>query len=329
MTRPELSEITALAYIGVQSEKSQDWDAFATSLLGMQGIDKGGAFRTYRMDDRAQRLIVDGAADRPGFFGWEVTYRDQLDKVAARVEAFGIKVNIGTASLRAQRMVADLIWFHDPSGYRIEICWKPALTEDPFVPGRPIAGFKTGPLGMGHIVLHSDKFKEMLEFYRDTLRFSVSDYFMAPFPVYFFHVNGRHHSFALIGSGQTGLHHFMVELMSLDDVGQGYDLAKHDHDSVAYTLGRHTNDWMTSFYTHTPSEFFIEYGWGAREVDPQTWEPEETFDGPSFWGHDRLYLEPEAAQRMRNMALDASARGRRADDIPSCAWASSLLARDS
>ena len=46
---------------------------------------------------------------------------------------------------------------------------------------------------------------------------------LSPYPMYFFHVNGRHHSFAMIGTGRRGLHHFMVEYQNLDDVGQGYD----------------------------------------------------------------------------------------------------------
>ena len=32
--------------------------AFATRLLGMQAVDRGGGMRAFRMDDRAQRLIV-------------------------------------------------------------------------------------------------------------------------------------------------------------------------------------------------------------------------------------------------------------------------------
>jgi hypothetical protein len=55
----------------------------------------------------------------------------------------------------------------------------------------------------------------------------------------------------------------MVELLSLDDVGQGYDIAGRD-DAVAYSLGRHSNDHMMSFYATSPSGFFVEYGWGAR-----------------------------------------------------------------
>ncbi|MEM1285758.1 MAG: VOC family protein [Pseudomonadota bacterium] len=323
------AEIAALAYIGIRSDRLEDWQQFASGLLGMQQVDRGAHLRSFRMDDRKQRLLVDGQRDGQEFFGWEVVYHADLEKLAARLEAHGHNVTWGSRALAAARMVSDLIVFDDPSGYRIEVCWKPEVTDDPFVPGRPIAGFKTGPLGMGHAVLHTGKIEPMLTFYRDILRFGVTDFGRQPYPLYFFHVNGRHHSFALVGSGQSGMHHFMVELLSLDDVGQGYDLAGLEQDRLAYTLGRHTNDWMTSFYTHSPSRFFVEYGWGAREVDPVDWVTEETFDGPSFWGHERLYLDEKGAKRLRDMRLETATAGKRAMDYsPSCPWANSIIARD-
>ena len=55
---------------------------------------------------------------------------------------------------------------------------------------------------------------------KDLLDFKVSDYSINPIPLYFFHVNGRHHSFALVGSNKIGFHHFMVEYKNLDDVVQ-------------------------------------------------------------------------------------------------------------
>ena len=72
----------------------------------------------------------------------------------------------------------------------------------------------------------------------------------------------------------------------------------------------------------TPSEFFVEYGWGGRVIDPATWQPHETFDGPSFWGHERLNLPPEQRDRFRQMRLDAAARGVRAP--VNCAWLESV-----
>jgi len=47
---------------------------------------------------------------------------------------------------------------------------------------------------------------------------------------------------------------------------------------------------MTSFYSRTPSEFRLEYGWGGRSIDPKSWQPVEVTYGPSLWGHDRTWV---------------------------------------
>lgn len=322
-------ELKALGYIGVRSGKLDDWSSFATRLLGMQAVDRGEGMRAFRMDDRKQRLVIDRhEGDELGCLGWEVESRTDLETLAGRLEANGVAVAWGTRALADERRVAELLVFRDPGGNRLEAFHGAEVTSDPFVPGRPISGFKTGPLGMGHVVLNVVDVEPMLPFYRDLLGFRVTDYGLTPFKLYFFHLNGRHHSFAMVGSGRSSFHHFMVELGSLDDVGQGYDLAQLEHDRIAYTLGRHTNDYMTSFYAHTPSGFFIEYGWGARIIEPEIWEPHETFDGPSFWGHERLYMPEDQRARLRDMRLDAAARGVRAHMPSSCPWLDSVIARE-
>ncbi|KAA0910004.1 VOC family protein [Aquicoccus porphyridii] len=324
--------LSSLGYIGVRSARTEDWSGFATGLLGMQEVDRGGSSRTFRMDDRKQRLLVTGDGDEGlDFLGWEVDSAEELDRLAGRLEDAGVAVKLEAAALADQRLVGRLISFKDPDGNHIEVFCKPQVASDPFVPGRPISGFKTGTLGMGHAVLHVEDAQALLPFYRDLLGFNVTDYGLTPFPLYFFHLNGRHHSFAMVGSGRKGLHHFMVELQSLDDVGQGYDIAQAEDGRVAYTLGRHSNDHMTSFYAHSPSGFFVEYGWGARVIEPETWEPHETTDGPSYWGHERVHL-PEGdpgRERMREMRMDAARRGMRAaDPVPNCAWLDSVVNRE-
>jgi 2,3-dihydroxybiphenyl 1,2-dioxygenase len=324
--------LTSLGYIGIRSTRTADWQTFATNLLGMQQVDAGAGVRAFRMDDRKQRLIVtDDAGDGLQFMGWEVESADALDGLASRLENAGVRVSLETAALADQRHVSRLASFADPEGNRLEVFCGPEAASDPFLPGRAISGFKTGSLGMGHAVLHARDVDILLPFYRDLLGFRVTDYGLKPFKLYFFHLNGRHHSFAMVGTGRQGMHHFMVELLSLDDVGQGYDLATQDEGKVAYTLGRHSNDHMMSFYANSPSGFFVEYGWGARVIDPDTWKPHETFDGPSYWGHERLYL-PETSsdrQRLREMRLDAARRGQRAPDpANSCAWLDSLVRQE-
>ena len=84
---------------------------------------------------------------------------------------------------------------------------------------------------------------------------------------------------------------------------------------------------MTSFYAQTPSGFFVECGWGARVIEPETWQPHETFHGPSFWGHDRLYMEDEPRKRLQDMRLDAARRGVRADTQIDCPWLNAVVGR--
>jgi len=276
-----------------------------------------------------QRLLVSNEPGDPlAFIGWEVAARSDLDDYAARLERAGVRVTRATRAVAERRFVDDLIVFDDPAGNRVELFVNPMLSTEPFVPGRPIDGFKTGPLGMGHAVLHVPEIERLLPFYRDLLDFRVSDYGLKPYPLYFFHVNGRHHSFAMVGSGGSGFHHFMVEFKNLDDVGQGYDLAQLEEKRIAYTIGRHSNDYMTSYYAYSPSGFFVESGWGGRVIDPATWAPHETYDGPSFWGHERLYLTEEGGRkRLRDMRLSAAAHGRRAPPVAECPWLFAELAK--
>jgi len=300
--------LQALGYVGFGSDKLEDWSTYATRFLGMELVDKSAASLALRMDDRKQRVII--ARDMPSsFYGWEVADAAALDALAARLNAAGVKTTRGTAALAAERHVKDLIVFADPIGNRLEAFHGAAVAAEPFRPGRTISGFRTGPLGMGHAVLTIERLDDVLPFYRDLLGFGLSDYILKPFRAFFFHVNPRHHSLAFIETGRNGIHHLMVELFSLDDVGQGYDIALMDKESIGVTLGRHTNDHVTSFYSRSPSDFMVEYGWGGRLVEPGNWKPEEYTIGPSLWGHDRRWLPDDKRAEARDMRLKNAADG--------------------
>jgi 2,3-dihydroxybiphenyl 1,2-dioxygenase len=306
-------DLLSLGYIGVGARDLDDWSAFATGLLGMQIADRTESCVAFRMDDRRQRIVVDRElAEGRRYFGWEAADANALRLVAARAEAAGHKVQHAHAALADQRFVGEMVWFDDPAGNRLEVFHSPHLTTEPFRPGRSISGFRTGPLGLGHAVLLAADIEAMIRFYEQVLGFHVSDFLLQPFRAYFFHTNSRHHSLALIEAPQDGMHHLMVELFNLDDVGQGYDLAQQQDGRIAVTLGRHTNDYMTSFYAKSPSEFMVEYGWGGRSVDPATWTAKEFTEGPSLWGHERNWLPPEKRVLARQMRMGAAAAGIRA-----------------
>ena len=45
--------------------------------------------------------------------------------------------------------------------------YNPYKEKEPFKPGRPISGFKTGALGMGHVVLYVKDFDKVVPFFPD------------------------------------------------------------------------------------------------------------------------------------------------------------------
>jgi len=156
----------------------------------------------------------------------------------------------------------------------------------------------------------SGTIQRLLPFYRDLLGFRLTDYYSHPFEAYFLHVNPRHHSLAMIRTGKNAVHHIMMEVFSLDDMGQGYDIAQRD-GRVATTMGRHTSDFITSFYTFTPSGFMVEYGWGGKAIDPDTWVATERTIGPSLWGHERSWLSPEKRAEALALRLENARQGER------------------
>jgi 2,3-dihydroxybiphenyl 1,2-dioxygenase len=305
--------LQALGYVGFGSGALDDWRQFGTGLVGLQAVERSPSLLAFRMDDRKQRIVIDRSmADGERFFGWEVADAAALDGLVARLERAEVEVIAGSQALADARRVGGLISFRDPAGNRLEAFYGAEIDDSPFSPGRSISGFRTGPLGLGHAVLTVENIDAVMPFYVNLLGFGLSDYMQKPFRAYFFHINARHHSLALIETGRNGMHHLMVELFSLDDVGQSYDVALSQPERVGVTLGRHTNDLMTSFYAKTPSSFMVECGWGGREIDPPNWQPFELADGPSLWGHERVWLPPADREVAREMRMRAAAAGLRA-----------------
>jgi 2,3-dihydroxybiphenyl 1,2-dioxygenase len=305
--------LQALGYAGFGSAALDDWRQFGTGLVGLQAVERSSSLLAFRMDDRKQRIVIDRSMPEGArFFGWEVADAAALETLAARLEQAEVDVIAEPQTLADDRRVGGLISFRDPAGNRLEAFYGAEIDDAPFCPGRSISGFRTGPLGLGHAVLTVENIDAVMPFYVDLLGFGLSDYMQKPFRAYFFHINARHHSLALIETGRNGMHHLMVELFSLDDVGQSYDIALTEENRIGVTLGRHTNDLMTSFYARTPSSFMVECGWGGREIEPSTWRPFELQDGPSLWGHERVWLPPEDRKLARAMRMRAAAAGLRA-----------------
>jgi 3,4-dihydroxy-9,10-secoandrosta-1,3,5(10)-triene-9,17-dione 4,5-dioxygenase len=290
--------IRSLGYLRIAATDVAAWRTFGTKILGMTEGRGPSADAVYlRMDNFPARLvIVPGEKDRLLASGWEVRSAADLAAVRARLESASIAVKDGSAEELADRRVQGLLYFTDPFRNSHEVFWGAALEHRPAISPYGTK-FVTGEMGLGHVVLPALNDEKALRFYTDVMGFRLRDSmrmdpraFGAPAdapPMWmrFLGLNERHHSLAFGPMPlPAGIIHLMIEVDSLDGVGQAWDRCLRKGIEPAATLGKHANDHMVSFYVKTPGGFDIEYGTGGMLVDEDSWVSRET-TAISLWGH--------------------------------------------
>lgn len=285
-----MSLVRSLAYLGVATAELPAWCEFASDGLGIALGEPGAdGVQPLRLDERAARILLEpGEREGLSYLGWEVADADELRAAVGALERAGCTVTPATDAELATRRVSAMAWTLDPAGWRVEIAHGAEHAAGRPAFGHGSAGFVTGSLGVGHVVLQAPDAPATLAFYRDVLGFSLRD--RLDEVLWFLGCNQRHHSIGIadIGGPARPLH-VMVEVAELDDLGAAFDRCVDRGDETSL-LGLHTNDRMLSFYVRTPSGFEIEYGWNGLLVDDGTWVT-TTLDRPSVWGHRQLDAE--------------------------------------
>ena len=262
-----MTKVDQLSYVGASATDLDVWRSYATEVLGHEIAADSDAQALYlRMDEHHHRLLIEpGDVDDVSFVGWEVADATQMRQVAAQVEAQGVEVTDGSPGEADRRRMIELVKFNCPhTGVQMEIGYGPEVLFIPHhLPTRALAGFKTGPLGLGHIVLYTSDVVKAESFYEQGLGFATSDRALVPGIgtfASFMHCNPRHHSLAFIQiDAPRRVQHVMFETLDMDDVGTTYDICR-ERDIVSTSLGRHLNDRMFSFYFQNPSGWHLEYG---------------------------------------------------------------------
>ncbi|MBE1549096.1 2,3-dihydroxybiphenyl 1,2-dioxygenase [Mycobacterium sp. OAS707] len=290
-----MSDLKSLGYVKVQATDMPRWRQFAFDVLGFakgSGPDEDALY--LRMDERAARIIVvPGDTDKIVTVGWEVRDHAALERVKAALDAGGVPVKELSQAEADARRVEEVIAFDDPAGTSTEVFHGAVLDHSPVV--TPFgAKFVTGEQGLGHVVLPALDVPGLFQFYTEVLGFVSRGAFRVPTPpefgplrVRFLGLNQRHHSLAICPAmtlRDPGLIHLMVEVDSLDAVGQALDRVNKDGFQLSSTLGRHTNDKMVSFYVRAPGDWDIEFGTDGMRVD-ETYYTAEEITADSYWGH--------------------------------------------
>lgn len=306
--------VRGLGYAGFACPDPRDWLSYATDVLGLMparavpgegwgepgkpgarppsagsGIGSDGSVYL-KMDDWQWRIAVHPGEGALRYFGLELGSRQDLEDAVAELKAAGHPAEIAPAAAAAGRAVTGLVHTRDPAGNAIELFYGPTLDRK-FVSPQGMR-FLTGSMGLGHLNLVVDQLAACQDFYINVLGFSLTDFvrFGPDMSANFYHCNERHHSIGLTRVGPVnGLHHLMLEVEEIDDVGKCLTRVETTGVPVTSSLGRHVNDHMFSFYMRGPSGFDIEIGCHAIKVGSD-WTPSEFVEG-DVWGHKGLDAE--------------------------------------
>jgi 3,4-dihydroxy-9,10-secoandrosta-1,3,5(10)-triene-9,17-dione 4,5-dioxygenase len=316
--------ILGLGYIGVVAADPKACLAYATDILGLMparavpgeswgiqavpgsgpesggsGVGKDGSVYL-KLDDRQWRIAVHPGTGRGGlqYIGLEVGGPIELEVALSELAATGHRAEMGNETDARARAVTGIGYTSDPAGNIIELFYGPTLDRK-FHSSFGMS-FETGDMGLGHINLLVDELAKCRDFYTRILGFRLTDYirFGDNMSANFFHCNPRHHSIGLTRVGAIdAVHHLMLQVEEVDQVGQCLERAEAAGILITSTLGRHANDRMLSFYMRSPFGFDVEIGCGAIRVGGD-WTPREFVEG-DVWGHKGLTAE----------AIQAAAQG--------------------
>lgn len=290
--------VSNLGYVILEMQDPAAWAKFAKSVLGFgtaKSFGEKGA-KYLRMDNAPFRYMIrKGDTDRFVAGGYQMASKKAFDEQIAAFEKAGCEVTHGSEKDAKHRAVKALASVIDPSGNRVEIFYGREKGE-PFTPGHGIKSFKTGKMGLGHMVLPAPNNEETIKFYTKVMGFGVSDDLRLPafaegMPeqrIYFMHAdNPRHHTLGLYNfPNPSGVVHLMAEVGTIDEVGDCMERVKKAGLHIFASLGRHANDEMISFYFFAPGGIGIEVGYDGKTVkDWSAFKPTKSKIG-DLWGHE-------------------------------------------
>ena len=294
-----MAKISSLGYAGFGVSDLDRWEELAVEVLGLvPGHRQPGKSLGLRMDRFDQRIVLTrDAADDLQYVGWLFDTDEDLECYIRDLRHTGIEISAESDETAEQRCVERVYACSDPNGVTHEFAFGPkfASSAEPFISRKLRGSFVADRLGVGHVLLVAQNYAETVQFARRVLGLKVSDYIRGPLETphgiidvdaTFFHAEtGRHHSFATAQIPiPSRIHHLMIEVDTMDDVGLAYDRCQAAGFPIAMGLGHHPNDEMVSFYVRTPSGFLIEYGCGGMVIDVSVWEV-KTYSELSDWGH--------------------------------------------
>lgn len=281
-------QVHNLGYLGVTVPDIAEWTKFGTEILGASmTTSEDGKTAFMKIDERVWRVALhEGERGNLAYLGFEVQGPVELSRAQQVLKDHGVDAEFVDGDRAAERRVHALLRLRDPGGNTVEIFYG-QHNDYTFHSPLAVSRFVTGEQGLGHAVVGVGDLDATVDFYTSVFGFKISDLAVqGRARTIFLRCGPREHTLALHSTDPARapkLHHFMLEVGELDDVGLAYDRIFDNNVPLALTLGRHTNDSMVSFYCKSPAGFQIEYGWQGRQMLPT--DAATTMVKGDVWGH--------------------------------------------
>ena len=270
-----------IRYLHIGTRDIESSTKFVTEIVGLQLVAREGKTAYFRSDkvqargdtrDHTLALFEGDPADQT--IGFDLKNPDDLDAVAAGLEAAGRPVHLGTAAECDVRRAKAFIATTDPSGNKIEIVARPFNTGVRYFPSRD-----AGITGFSHIGLFSTDTTRDTKFWSGICNGRVSDWIG---DTTFMRINTAHHSVVLTPSKGIGIQHINHQVEDIDDVMRSYYFLRERNIKIIYGPGRHPISTAVMVYFEGPDGMVFEYSCDVKHIMPE----DEATHRPRQFSHD-------------------------------------------
>jgi 2,3-dihydroxy-p-cumate/2,3-dihydroxybenzoate 3,4-dioxygenase len=247
-----------VSYVRLGTSDLEGATNFATEYLGLEVSERIKDAVYFKSDEREHTLCYFEGDPRDHTAAFEVASREDLETASRELEMLGHEVHVGTAEEAEARKVRDFIAFKDPSGNRIELVVRPAISGQRYHGERD-----AGITGFSHIGLCSlDPARDEL-FWTKVCNARVSDR-IGDAPL--LRIDEVHHTIALFPSKVPGIQHINHQVETGDDVMRSFHFLNERQVRMVFGPGRHPTSSARFLYFEGPDDMVFEYSSGVRSI---------------------------------------------------------------
>jgi 2,3-dihydroxy-p-cumate/2,3-dihydroxybenzoate 3,4-dioxygenase len=231
---------------------------FATDFLGLEISHRSKDAVYFKSDQREHTLCYFAGSTADQTVAFEVAERADLEAAASELDRLGHRVQAGSAAEADLRQVKDFIAFRDPTGNRIELVWRPAMS------GKRYHGMRdAGITGFSHVGLCTTDAARDEKFWTQVCNARVSDRIG---DAALLRIDEVHHTIALFPTNRAGIQHINHQVESGDDVMRSFNFLSERQVPMVFGPGRHPTSSARFLYFEGPDNMVFEYSSGVREI---------------------------------------------------------------